>query len=103
MVLHNYYTYIMAHPSNNVLYVGVTNDLVRRVFEHKGKMIPGFTSEYNVTKLVYFERFDFIELAINREKQVKKYSKLKKVDLITKMNPNWIDMYEDGNIKVPSK
>ena len=93
----------MAHPSNNVLYVGVTNDLVRRVFEHKGKMIPGFTSEYNVTKLVYFERFDFIELAINREKQVKKYSKLKKVDLITKMNPNWIDMYEDGNIKVPSK
>jgi putative endonuclease len=101
MVLHNYYVYILSHTNNNVLYVGFTNDLTKRVFEHKKKLIPGFTSKYNITKLVYFERYDFVELAIKREKQVKAYSRLKKVNLINTINPDWIDLYSNGKIKVP--
>ncbi len=101
MALYNYYVYILSHPDNNVLYVGVTNDLMRRVFEHKNKLVPGFTSKYNVTKLVYFERFDFVDLAINREKQIKGYSKIKKTALINKSNPDWVDLYNDGKIILP--
>ncbi len=80
MKLHQYYVYILTNVNNTVLYTGVTNDLVRRVFEHRKKVIQGFTSKYNVSKLVYpvnFELFDFIDLAIKREKQIKGYSRKK--------------------------
>ena len=103
MKLYNYHVYILSHTNNNVLYVGVTNDLVRRVFEHKNKMVPGFTADYNVTKLVYFERFDFIDLAIAREKQIKKYSKIKKAELVNKMNPHWTELYKEGKVMAPSQ
>jgi len=101
--MHNYYIYILSHINNNVLYVGVTNDLTRRIFEHKKKAIPGFTARYNVSKLVYFERFDYIDLAIKREKQIKGYSKAKKLILINKVNPEWIDLYNEGKVKLPDK
>jgi putative endonuclease len=103
MRLHIYYTYILTNKHNNVLYVGMTNDLPRRIFEHKRKLIPGFTSKYNVDKLVYFEYFDFVELAISREKQIKKYSKAKKLALVTTMNPEFFDLYDNGKIIDPAK
>ena len=93
MKLHQYYTYILTNLNNTVLYTGVTNDLVRRVFEHKKKIIKGFTSRYNVNKLVYFELFDLIDLAIKREKQIKGYSRIKKDNLINSINPRWNDLY----------
>jgi putative endonuclease len=93
MKLHQYYIYILTNVNNTVLYTGVTNDLVRRVFEHKKKIIQGFTSKYNVDKLVYFELFDFIDLAIKREKQIKGYSRIKKDALINSLNPKWNDLY----------
>jgi putative endonuclease len=83
----------VTNVNNTVLYTGVTNDLVRRVFEHKKKIIQGFTSKYNVDKLVYFELFDFIDLAIKREKQIKGYSRKKKDTLINSLNPTWDDLY----------
>jgi putative endonuclease len=99
----NYYIYILSHTNNNVLYVRVTNDIIRRIFEHKRKLIPGFTATYNVGKLVYFERFEYIDLAIKREKQVKGYSKAKKAALINKINPEWNDLYKEGKIELPGK
>ena len=102
MRLHIYYTYILANKHNNVLYVGMTNDLSRRVSEHKRKFFPGFTSKYNIDKLVYFEYFDFVNHAIAREKQIKKYSKAKKLALIATMNPEMKDLYENGQITHPN-
>lgn len=81
--------YIMTNPSHTVLYVGVTNNLARRVWEHKSKQNEGFTKKYNVTKLVYYELTDNPESAIAREKQIKKYRREKKDALIDKLNPNW--------------
>ena len=102
--MHNYHVYILSSINNNVLYVGVTNDIVRRVFEHKKKLVSGFTSKYNVTKLVYFEQFDFIELAIKREKQIKGFSREKKDALIMINNPDRADLYNDGKITLhPNK
>jgi putative endonuclease len=98
MKLYQYYIYILANVNNTVLYTGVTNDLVRRVFEHKKKIIQGFTSKYNVNKLVYFEIFDFIDLAIKREKQIKGYARHKKDALIDTLNPNWDDLYINDKI-----
>jgi putative endonuclease len=98
MKLHQFYTYILTNFNNTVLYTGVTNDLVRRVFEHKKKIIPGFTSKYNVDKLVYFELFDFINMAIQREKQIKGYSRIKKDNLINSVNPGWNDLYSNNKI-----
>jgi len=103
MRLHIYYTYILANKYNSVIYVGMINDLSCRVFEHKRKLVPGFTSKYNVDKLVYYERFDFVELAIAREKQIKKYSKAKKLALIESMNPEFMDLYDNGKINDPAK
>jgi len=82
MVIRLYYVYIMTNTYNKVLYTGVTNDLERRCYEHKHKIVKGFTQKYNVDKLVYFEKFDFIDLAISREKQIKGYSRAKKIALI---------------------
>jgi putative endonuclease len=75
------------------LYTGVTNDLRRRVYEHKEKLVKGFTSKYNCDKLVYFEHFDHIDDAIAREKQIKAGSRKKKLDLINSLNPEWVDLY----------
>ncbi len=89
-----FYVYIMTNKSKT-LYVGVTNNLQRRVYEHKNKMIKGFTSKYNITKVVYFEVFNDIKSAIKREKQIKGWLREKKVDLIKSMNPEWNDLSEE--------
>jgi len=90
-----YYVYIMASKRNGTLYIGVTNDLVRRVYEHKNKLVKGFTAKYNVNQLVYFESTTEIESAILREKQLKKWKRKWKLELIEKMNPGWKDLYEE--------
>ncbi|WP_289510068.1 GIY-YIG nuclease family protein [Desulfovulcanus ferrireducens] len=87
--------YIMSNKSDKVLYTGVTNDLVRRVYEHKKHMVKGFTDKYNVNKLVYYEIFDSIEEAIRREKQIKGWKRCKKLELIQSKNPNWNDLWKD--------
>lgn len=89
------YVYIMTNKNNTTLYVGVTNDLVRRVWEHKNNIfIKGFTAQYNLHKLVYFETYEDEAAAIEREKYLKKCYKKTKKDLITKNNPSWNDLYE---------
>jgi len=88
------YVYIMTNKINTVLYTGVTNDLLRRVYEHKDKLIEGFTKKYNVTKLIYYEVFDSIENAILREKQIKAGSRKKKIMLIQSTNPRFKDLSE---------
>ena len=98
MKIYQYYIYILTNINHTVLYTGVTNDLARRVFEHKKKITKGFTSKYNVNKLIYFEVFDFIDLAIRREKQIKGYSRIKKIALINKLNPEWKELYNEGKI-----
>ena len=80
---------------NKVLYTGVTNDLIRRIYEHKEKQIQGFTKRYNIEKLVYFEEYYDITDAIAREKQIKGWSRKKKVYLTNKLNPEWKDLYND--------
>ena len=92
MKLHLYYVYILTTRNNKVLYTGVTNDLKRRVFEHKSGLNEGFTKKYHVHKLIYFEIFDYVELAIAREKQIKGYSREKKIKLIEAMNPEWKEL-----------
>ena len=84
----------MTNVRNSVLYTGVTNDLIRRVLEHKGKHAKGFTKLYNMKKLVYFEATERIEDAIAREKQIKGGSRKDKIDLITSINPHWQDLFE---------
>jgi putative endonuclease len=88
-----YYIYILSSKKNGVLYIGMTNDLKKRVFEHKNKLIDGFTKKYNVTKLVYYELTNQPQDAINREKRLKKWKREWKIELIEKMNPNWKDLY----------
>uniref|UniRef100_A0A832DL63 GIY-YIG nuclease family protein n=1 Tax=Ignavibacterium album TaxID=591197 RepID=A0A832DL63_9BACT len=88
-----YYTYILTNKSNRVLYVGMTNNLLRRVWEHKSKLIEGFTKRYNVDKLVYFESFNTKEEAIKREKQLKSGSRNKKIELINQLNPEWKELF----------
>ena len=90
-----YYVYIMANKHNTVLYTGVTNDLRRRVWEHREKTGGGFTSKYNVNKLVYYEDTADVRAAIAREKQIKSGSRQKKIDLVNSLNPDWRDLYED--------
>lgn len=88
-----YYVYILASLSR-VLYVGVTSDLVRRMYEHKHRLLPGFTSQYNVDRLVYFEHTTDVRAAIAREKTIKSWSRKKKVDLIEAGNAGWEDLAE---------
>ena len=90
-----YCVYIITNKHNTVLYTGITNDLKRRVYEHKEKLVDGFTKKYNITKLVYYEVFDDAENAILREKQVKAGSRQKKIDLIRSINREWRDLYEE--------
>ena len=91
----HYYVYIMTNKYNTVLYTGVTNDLIRRVYEHKNKLVEGFTAKYNLTKLVYYEIFKDVKEAINREKQIKGWKREKKEKLIKGFNPDWKDLYEE--------
>ena len=87
------YTYILFNKRNGTLYVRVTSNLVKRVYEHKNKFVKGFTNTYNVDKLGYYEVFEDIESAIIREKQLKKYYRQQKLDLIEINNPEWNDLY----------
>ena len=89
------FIYILTNKYNKVLYTGVTSDLKKRIWEHREKLVDGFTKRYNVTKLVYYEVFADIRDAIVREKQIKAGSRQKKIDLIIGMNPDWRDLYED--------
>ncbi len=91
----HYYVYILASKINGTLYVGVTNDLIRRVFEHKNNVVPGFTKRYDVHLLVYFEETNDIESAIHREKQLKKWRRSWKLNLINGTNPDWEDLWEE--------
>jgi putative endonuclease len=88
-----YYIYILASKPYGTLYIGVTNDLVRRVWEHKNGFVEGFTKNYNVHLLVYYEQCESVESTITREKQLKKWKRRWKLDLIEKMNPGWKDLY----------
>ena len=87
-----YFVYILSNKANTVLYVGVTNNLERRVYEHKNKLIDGFTKRYNVDKLVYFETTSDIDEAIKREKALKNLVRRKKEELINSINPEWVDL-----------
>ena len=90
-----YYIYILASGVNGTLYIGVTNNLVRRIYEHKNDAVPGFTKKYGVHSLVYYEVANDIESAINREKQLKKWRRDWKLALIDGMNPEWKDLWEE--------
>jgi putative endonuclease len=92
--MYEYYVYMMTNVTG-MLYTGVTNDLERRVYEHKNKLTKGFTSHYNLNKLVYFESTDDVTIAIAREKQIKGWLRKKKVALIKTMNPKWDDLAKD--------
>lgn len=89
---HSYCVYILTNDSRTVLYTGVTNNLMRRLREHKGKITPGFTKKYKTYKLVYLEIFQYVTDAIDREKQIKRGSRAKKIALIEKQNPEWDDL-----------
>jgi putative endonuclease len=89
-----YYVYIVTNKNNGVLYTGITNDLMRRVHEHKEKLVAGFTEKYNISKLVYYEIFEDPGNAVMREKQIKAGSRQKKIDLINGFNKEWLDLYE---------
>ena len=91
----NYYVYILTNWNNHVMYVGVTNNLQRRIYEHKEKLIDGFTSKYNVNKLVYYEETTDIKSAISREKELKGWRRSKKDALVATMNQNWEDLSKD--------
>jgi putative endonuclease len=91
----SYYVYILASRIGGTLYIGVTNDIIRRVGEHKLKIAESFTKKYEVSHLVYFEIFDQIEQAIQREKRLKKWPRAWKISLIEKENPDWIDLYPE--------
>ena len=88
-----YFVYILTNPRHTVLYTGVTNDLKRRISEHKQHLVSGFTSRYNLSKLIYFETFENINFAITREKQLKGGNRNAKIKLIENQNPNWLDLY----------
>ena len=92
---HHYYVYLLTNKNNKVMYIGVTNNLERRVHEHKTKMVPGFTEKYNVNKLVYFEETHDVLGAIAREKEIKKWRREKKNNLVVAVNPEWKDL-SDG-------
>ena len=92
-MLHTSFVYILASKYRGALYIGVTNDLCRRVYEHKHYLTKGFTHKYFITRLVYFETYDDISDAIHREKQVKKWHREWKINLIEKSNPTWKDLY----------
>ncbi len=92
-----YYVYMMTNWNSQVLYTGMTNNLERRVFEHKYKLVDGFTKRYKVNKLVYFEDTNDVNAAIEREKQIKGWTRIKKNELVNSVNPEWRDLSSDWN------
>ena len=90
-----YYVYILASKKNGTLYIGVTNDLIRRAAEHKEKVVDGFTKKYGVNRLVYFEPHDDVRVAIQRERTMKHWRRDWKIALIKKANPDWRDLYDE--------
>lgn len=95
MVENQYYVYILTNKINSVFYIGVTSNLIKRVYEHKQKFVKGFTEMYNVDKLVYFECTNDVESAIKREKQLKNWHRDWKINLIKENNPDYKDLYDD--------
>ena len=93
--MQEYYVYILSNITNSTLYVGMTNDLKRRLYEHKNKLVPGFTEKYNVSKLVYYEKTTDVNAAIQREKNLKKWNREWKLELIKKNNPLFKDLSLD--------
>ena len=91
------HVYILASRRNGTLYTGVTSDLARRLFEHREELTPGFTSRYNVKRLVFYEEYPLLAEAIHREKRIKKWSRAMKIRLIEQTNPKWDDLYETLN------
>ena len=89
----SYWVYILASRIGGTLYIGITSDLIRRVYQHRARQTPGFTKRYGVTRLVHFEQYDDPENAIRREKRLKKWTRAWKVQLIEQNNPNWDDLY----------
>jgi putative endonuclease len=89
-----YYVYIISNWTSSVIYIGVTNDLIRRMYEHKNKLVNGFSKKYNLTKLVYYEQTTDVRSAIEREKQLKTWRREKKNALIAGFNPQWLDLSE---------
>ncbi|HXP35416.1 MAG TPA: GIY-YIG nuclease family protein [Chthoniobacterales bacterium] len=97
---YDFWVYIVTNQTDSVLYIGMTNDLSRRLREHRSGEIPGFTADYRCHKLVYWEHYSDVEEAIAREKQLKRWSRKKKVELIDQVNPRWLDLFDEisGNI-----
>jgi len=93
--IHKYYVYILTSQRNGTLYIGMTNDLQRRVYEHKSGTIKGFTQKYGVSLLIYFEEFQHVQQAIERENNLKKWKRAWKLKLIEEENPNWDDLAKD--------
>jgi len=91
----SYYVYILASRRNGTLYIGVTNDLIKRVYEHRNDLVEGFTKGYQVHRLVYYEQTNDIRSAITREKQMKKWKRRWKIELIEENNPEWKDLYDE--------
>jgi putative endonuclease len=105
---YRFYVYIVQSNSRRALYIGMTNNLRRRMFHHKTHRMEGFTDDYNATRLVYWESFDDVRKAINREKQLKRWRREKKITLIARLNPGWKDLAEDwygdtGSLDLPSR
>ena len=90
-----YYVYILTNQNDNVLYIGVTNNLERRIFQHKNKLVEGFTKRYNLSKLIYYEATSDIQGALKREKQLKNWHREWKMNLISRFNPDWKDLSEE--------
>ncbi len=97
--MNQYFVYILTNKSNKVLYIGVTNNLERRKYEHRNKMVDGFTKKYNLTKLIYFEETSDVRSAIEREKQLKNWHRDWKIKLINDFNPEWEDLNLEENQK----
>ena len=91
----NLYVYILCSKRNGTLYIGVTSDLVKRIYEHRNNLVDGFTKKYNTHRLVWYEVHESAESAITREKQIKKWKRAWKLKLIEQTNPKWIDLYEN--------
>jgi putative endonuclease len=91
--MNQYYVYIITNQKYGTLYIGVTNDIIRRIWDHKQKTIKGFSEKYNLDKLVYYETTESIETAITREKQLKNWQRQWKIEMIDKFNPEWTDLY----------
>ncbi len=91
----DFYVYILASKRNGTLYIGVTSNLIKRIWEHKNGIIKGFTEKYKVSQLVYYEHHEIAESALKRERNMKEWKRAWKVELIEKINPNWYDLYPD--------